>query len=323
MNLLYYPKFWQKKISFTALLLLPFSLIYTILGYLRYYLNIERKLPGKVISIGNITAGGTGKTQLTIFLAKELKKKGLNFVIISKGYGGYYDSPIVVTKDMNALYVGDEALELCEYGTTIVARKAIDARLLIQGLKPEVIIVDDGIQNASFYKDYRVVTLDSNRWFGNFLPIPSGPLRMPYIMNKVDSVIIVGHKSQQKRPAFKQATYYASIEPIEKIEIENTYYYAFAGIGDPDRFFESLRLQGLDVAGTRTFPNHHQYSLSDILKIRDFAFTYGLTLITTPKDYVKLDKNYKDDVICYKVELSLAEKEKFLNSIYEKLSLHH
>lgn len=323
MNLLYYPKFWQKKFSVIALLLLPFSVIYTILGYLRYYLNIERKLPGKVISIGNIAAGGTGKTQLTIFLAKEFTNKGINFVIISKGYGGYYDSPMVVTKDMDALYVGDEALELCEYGTTIVARKVIDAIELLHHLKPEVIIVDDGIQNSSFYKDYRVVTLDSNRWFGNFLPIPSGPVRMPYIMNKVDSVIIVGQRSKNKRPKFKQDTYYASIEPIEKIDIENSYYYAFAGIGDPDRFFESLRLQGLDLVATRTFPNHYQYSLSDILKLRDFAFTYGLTLITTPKDYVKLDKNYKDDVICYKVQLSVADKERFLNSIYEKLSLNY
>lgn len=324
MNLLYYPKFWQKKLSIFSLILLPFSLIYTILGYLRYYFTLEQKLPGKVISIGNITAGGTGKTQLVMLLAQELRQKAINFAIVSKGYKGSYTNPLIVSQDMDVSYVGDEALELCTYGTTIVAKKVTDSIPLLMDINPEIIIVDDGIQNSSFYKDYRIVMLDSNRWFGNFLPIPSGPIRMPYIMHKVDSIIVVCNRHEKKKPKLQVDTYYAYIEPISQVTLnKNNTYYAFAAIGDPERFFNSLSLDGFNLVKTRMFPDHHIYNEQDILDMLELAQASGANLITTQKDHVKLEKRYKDEIKCYRVKLSLEDKEKFLNSIYEKLSITH
>lgn len=326
MGLLYYPKFWQEKFSYLSIILIPFSLIYTILAYLRYYCSKEYRLPAKVISIGNVTAGGTGKTQLAIFLAKELKSKGVSFVIISKGYGGNYKKQQIVTEDSDVVSVGDEALEMCKYGNVIVARKVVDAIPLLLQIKPDVVIVDDGIQNPSFYKDYRVITLDSRRLFGNFLPIPSGPIRMPYIMHKLDSIVMVGiahnHHLKQNIMLKSDITYHARIESDLQIKSDSKRgYYAFSAIGDPERFFDLLRIEGFNLKITKVFPDHHFYSNQNISEMKEQASALGLTMITTTKDYVKLSAYGADDIIPYKVKLSLKDKEKFMHSIYEKLSI--
>ena len=328
-----YPKFWQHR-SLISYLLLPLSIVYFFGATIRRLVNQPQRLPAKVICIGNITIGGTGKTQVAIWLARHFKEDKIKFVILCKGYDGSYLEPTAVTKDMSPDFVGDEALELCAHGTTIVAKKVIDAIPLLQKLAPDVIIVDDGMQNPSFIKDYILAVVDGDRGFGNRMLFPAGPMRQ-FVKSGIeaaDEVMVVSSAtglfpsgltrvSQASRasqgPQFKreEKSYKATIKPLSNFDLSKKYY-AFAGIGNPERFFNSAKNQGLDIVATKAFPDHNKYSKGDIAFLKTESDKLGAKLLTTRKDWVKIRD---DNITSFDVTLEIDKEKELIDKIYEKI----
>ena len=228
---LHYPKFWQSK-NLLAYILLPLGQIFLLLGHIRKLLAKPVRLRAHTICVGNATVGGTGKTQLVIKLAKEFTKSNVNFIILCKGYGGTNTHYSLVTKTSSPYEVGDEALELCEYGTTFAVPKISYASEIIAKYKPDVVLIDDGMQNPNFIKDFVIMTIDGTRGFGNGLPIPAGPMRckVDEAIAAANAIVTVGGLTDLTN------SYTATIKPA--VTVKGRKYYAFAGIGNNERFFD-------------------------------------------------------------------------------------
>lgn len=316
-----YPNFWNKR-TIPSYLLWPLSQIYKFASIIRFSAQNPIKLPSKVVCVGNLTVGGTGKTQMVIWLARKLQQENVRFVIISKGYKSNIKAPVIVNTDHNAIDVGDEALMLSQFGTVISAKRVVDAYDLLSGLNPSVIIVDDGLQNNSFYKDFTIITYDSMRGFGNGFLLPAGPLRQDIHtgLQNVDCVVMV-NKGVNKGVNINLKNQHvidvinAIVVPQFDIRAENQYF-AFCGIGNPESFFELLRSSGYYLVGTKIFRDHHHYSESDVRNLQMVAQKFDARLITTTKDYVKL-KNVLD-AENFSVSLVLENEEVLMNKLKEK-----
>ena len=321
-----YPSFWSKK-NIVSWLLIAFSWIYQLLGSLRKLLVKPVKLPCFVICIGNISVGGTGKTQLVAWLAKNLRKKNCNFLIVTKGYnsnlrGAKLVEPLDLPSD-----VGDESKMLSEYGQVLAAKSIKYALPIINDLKPDVVIFDDGMQNPGFFKDLSIVVIDTIRNIGNGRIFPAGPLResVQSAINRSDIVIMIGNELCPNFSLIQTIT--SSNKPFFKSKIQlagnidtSKNYYAFTAIGDPDRFFRLLNENGINVLATKAFPDHHHYSREEITALVKEADKQTLFLLTTKKDYVKISDHTK--MLCAEVTLTFDKEEELFQLIYEKIKTY-
>ncbi len=331
---LIYPKFWQTK-NIIAYLLLPVSWIYLFATYIRKLIARPIKFPGKVVCVGNVSVGGTGKTQIVIFVAQILKAQNIDFIIITKGYRSNLTKAVLVNEFHAASEVGDEAVMLRAYGRVIAAKKIGDIQPFLRQLKPSIIIVDDSLQNPNFHKDVIILTIDGDRLFGNRFLLPAGPLRQnpQQILEKSDIIISVSStftyyerlplnirllaEVELCKKSIKDKLFQAQIVP--SIELDRTLnYFAFSGIGNPLRFFSTLENYGLKLIGCKSFPDHHQYSQKDLQYLEEQADKYHAQLITTRKDYVKI-YSIKLPIICCDVHLSINNNSQLINLIYEKI----
>jgi len=321
-----YPSFWSKR-NIVSWLLIAFSWIYQLLGNLRKLLVKPVKLPCFVICIGNISVGGTGKTQLVAWLAKNLRKKNCNFLIVTKGYnsnlrGAKLVEPLDLPSD-----VGDESKMLSKYGQVLAAKSIKYALPIINDLKPDVVIFDDGMQNPGFFKDLTIVVIDTIRNIGNGRIFPAGPLResVQSAINRSDIVIMIGNElcpnfsliqtiTSSNKPFFK-----SKIQLVGNIDTSKNYY-AFTAIGDPDRFFRLLNENGINVLATKAFPDHHHYSREEITALVKEADKQTLFLLTTKKDYVKISDHTK--MLCAEVTLTFDKEEELFQLIYEKIKTY-
>ncbi|MCC8371648.1 MAG: tetraacyldisaccharide 4'-kinase [Rickettsia endosymbiont of Pseudomimeciton antennatum] len=358
---LIYPKFWQTK-NIIAYLLLPLSWLYLFASYLRRITARPIIFPCKVICVGNISIGGTGKTQIVIFLAKLLKAVNIDFIIISKGYGSKLQTALLVEAHHTVADVGDEAVMLLKYGRVIAAKKIQDIGSFIEKIKPKVIIVDDSMQNPNFHKDIVILSVDTNRLFGNEFLIPAGPLRQypKQAIDEADIVISVGSANINSFPLYKEHPFlysndlkngdnkqgvsvlgvvnlreYANApkfyggnsskqksiqaQIVPSIDIDKTKnYFAFSGIGNPERFLSTLENYGLQLVGHKNFPDHHQYSAEDLEYLKEQSKKSNSLLITTRKDYVRIcDTDLS--IICCDVHLLLDNQQLLVDLIYEKI----
>ena len=265
------------------------------LGLIRKLISKPVKFNARTICIGNATVGGTGKTQMVIKLAQAFTQRNINFIILCKGYGGKNTHYSLVTNTSSPYDVGDEALELCEYGVTFSVPKISYAPEIIAKYKPDIVLIDDGMQNPNFIKDFVIMTVDGTRGFGNGFPIPAGPMRCRFDDIKADAIIVVGGDVSNifGRVKNKLNIFHAVIKPTRKSV--GTRYYAFAGIGNPDKFFDTLKKAGADLAQTKTFPDHYDYTQADILELFSAASALDAKLITTRKDYVKIRHIFDED----------------------------
>ncbi|ABV73864.1 tetraacyldisaccharide 4'-kinase [Rickettsia canadensis str. McKiel] len=321
---LLYPKFWQKQ-NIIAYLLLPVSLIYQFLGYLRASLAQPIMLPAKVICVGNCSVGGTGKTQIVIYLAKLLKARNVSFVIVTKGYGSKLKNAAIVNARHTVLEVGDEGVILVKYGLVIATKNIKEALPLINELKPDVIIVDDFLQNPHFHKDFTIVSVDSQRLFGNGFLIPAGPLRQ-YPNKALDAADLVFLVSSTNDKMLNILTPYvnklinAQIVPLNNID-KTKNYFAFSGIGNPERFFSTLKNYGLNIVGYKIFPDHYNYLQADLENLYSLAKEHNnATLITTRKDYVKFH-DLNNNIVCLDVELSINNPNLLNEKIFKKAQI--
>ena len=286
-----------------------------------------------VVVVGNLTVGGTGKTPLVIWLARQLTDRGLKVGIVSRGYRRAVSALRVVRSDSSWLEVGDEPL-LVQRRTgcaTVVARDRVaGARVLVAG-GVDVVIADDGLQHLRLARDCEIVVIDGVRGFGNGRVLPAGPLREPISrLDNADAVVVNGaaeHASLVRAAApvkagALQMTLVAgeahrldgqgAPQPLESFRGQRLH--AVAGIGNPARFFRELRARGLDII-EHPFRDHHAFAAGDV------AFADQLSVLMTEKDAVKCRAfgNPRHWYVPVAAEFSVAHTRELLDRVVRKL----
>lgn len=285
-------------------LLQPISAIWGAFAARSYARAIPYRSHLPVVCIGNFTAGGTGKTPLAIHVAGELQRLGRKAVFLTRGYGGRRAGPHWVDPAVDkAADVGDEPLLLARRAPTLIARdRAAGAKAIETGDRPaDVIIMDDGLQNPSLAKDLSLAVVDGRRGLGNGRVIPAGPLRAPldFQFGLVDAIVVNAPVDAEAGPApaadwlrqrFPGPVLSASVQPTEAVAwLENADVVAFAGTGAPQRFFDLLRRCGANVVHALPFPDHHPFADNDAQRLMALASAASATLVTTEKDWVRMD----------------------------------
>jgi tetraacyldisaccharide 4'-kinase len=291
------PGFWHRPASFVSLLLLPLGALYGAVAAWRLQRQgFDAGIP--VICVGNYHVGGAGKTPTVLALTKILRDLGEMPVVLSRGYGGRLRGPIVVDPGRHtAVDTGDEPLMLARTVPVVVARDRVGGVALARSQGASVILMDDGFQNPAIAKDASLIVIDSDRGLGNACVFPAGPLRAPLSpqLARTDALIVVGDGAAagpvataiaaQGKPVLS-AHLRASEEQMARLGGKRVL--AFAGIGDPVRFFRTLRASAIDVVQERAFADHHPFTPSEIEALIAEARRGELTLVTTEKDLARL-----------------------------------
>ena len=315
---------WYKG-HWALVLLRPLSLLYRAvtsirrLAYQRGYFA-SRRFDVPVIVVGNITAGGTGKTPLTLAIVDYLKQQGYKPAIVSRGYGGQTQYPAQVTEQSTAQQVGDEPLLMFLQSRVpvVVALKRADAVAYILAKQlANVVVCDDGLQHYALARDIEIAVIDGARGLGNGKLLPEGALREPASrLHSVDFVVVNGQGYTQ--PHAHQMTLQASVwqsvgdvvhkEPPKPSQT----IHAVAGIGNPERFFGQLELQGFTVI-KHAFADHHQFTAQDV----DFAD--NLPIVMTAKDAVKCQSFANDNM--WQVPVVAQLSDEFYQQLVKKLNV--
>ena len=262
-----------------------------------------------VLCVGNLTAGGSGKTPIAMTLARMLMARRRKVVFLTRGYRGRLHGPIAVDPHKHsAADVGDEALLLASVAPTVVARDRARGAALADTLEANVILMDDGFQNFQLAKDISLVVIDSETGFGNGRLIPAGPLREPVEQGlaRADAVVLMGEGPFQSLP-FAGPILRAKLHPTAPERFNGRSVFAMAGIGRPEKFFHTLAAIGARVVGTRAFPDHHHYSLLEIQAVKRIAANAGALLVTTEKDFVRIEANRRDGIFPVPVHAIFAD----------------
>ncbi len=322
------PKFWKNK-NIMALSLLPLSLLYPIAGRLRRATNnkpYRSKVP--VVCVGNVTVGGAGKTPIVFAITELLKKDGFKVAIASRGYKGDITNPTIVDKNRHTVNsVGDEPLMLARIAPTYIAKKRKAAIQMAEKNGANIIIMDDGLQNPTIAKDISLLIIDGKYGVGNGFIMPAGPLRekLSAGIAKSDAIIIVGEGgfNIKKYPVlFKKSTppvIHASLEPFGNLPDKSRPYIAFAGIGNPDKFFATLVENGYNLVEKIPFADHYNYTDQDINNLIHKSEETGAELITTEKDEVRLPLFARKKIRVLPVRIKWANEKQIHNLLIQKL----
>ena len=300
-----------------VLLLAPLGQVYSLVQQLRawlYRLGIlkSQRLPRPVVSIGNITVGGTGKTPVTAYIARLLLGQGYKVAVLSRGYGGSLEGQSVVVSDgtsimLGPLECGDEPYLLASTVPGLMVIIGTDryaaGQLALQQLVPDIFLLDDGFQHLHLWRDLNILLLDSSRPFGNGWTLPAGLLREPAAAARRADLVILTRCPEgavvappgSGKPVF--AAFHRLVDalpltggdPVPLTELLGPTFLAFAGIAQPEFFFSGLRDKGINVVRTLPFPDHAAYDQAAVEAIRAALQSSGAEYaITTAKDGVKL-----------------------------------
>ena len=321
------PAFWHRPWSWKSHLLRPLGALYGAVAAQR----LKRKgfdagIP--VFCVGNYHVGGAGKTPTVLALAKILRELGEVPVVLSRGYRGRLRGPVMVDGARHtAADVGDEPKMLSSHLPVAVSRNRIDGVALARSQRASVILMDDGFQNPAIAKDASLIVIDGHRGVGNGKVFPAGPLRAPLKpqLALTDALIVVGKGTAGEAVAADIRGRGAPVFSAELVPdtaslsaLAGKRVLAFAGIGDPTRFFRTLTSSGIAVATARPFADHHAFSDKEIATLLADAKRDGLTLVTTEKDLARLSSTPSArDIVPFKVSLEfsdLALLRKFLST---------
>lgn len=290
------PPFWWQETGWRAMALAPVGWLYGEVARRRLDNWRREALPVPVICVGNPTVGGAGKTPTAIALARSALAAGLKPGFLSRGHGGSIDRTTMVEPSRHrARDVGDEPLLLAGLAPTVIARKrAKGARRLIEA-GCDLIIMDDGFQSASLVFDYALLVVDGRRGLGNGKLIPAGPVRAPLgaQLRHASALLAVGDGSAADRmirlaARAGKAVHTACLRPREGEALRGRRVLAFAGIGDPDKFFRTLEECGATLVERRRFADHHLFLSEEIDDLLDGADRGDLLPVTTEKDMARL-----------------------------------
>ena len=292
---------------------MPFGWIYFQLSLWRHKIARSVDIGVPVICVGNIVAGGAGKTPTVMYLGKLLSKR-LKVAFLTRGYGGAFSGPIKVNPHKHTFQdVGDEALLLSKIAPTWVSQNRLDGGLAAKLDGAQIILMDDGFQNPTIGKTFSILVFDGPYGVGNNQLIPSGPLRetLGRGMSRADAVVIIGedlHDLQSKIPE-NIPLFSVTTSPIisKKLKAAKSVI-GFAGIGRPRKFLETLKTLNVDIQDFVPFPDHHKFRNSEIEDLIRKASETGAQLVTTTKDFVRLPPNTKNSITAMDIELNWANQ---------------
>lgn len=310
------PDFWRTG-GLLASALSPLGCLWTTAGRIRRATTRAETVGVPVVCIGNAVAGGAGKTPVALAIAGELIRTGRRPHFLSRGYGGTLMGPVRVEPGVHgAAEVGDEPLLLAALAPTWVARDRVAGARAAAAGGADILVMDDGLQNPSLMKDVSLLVVDGGFGFGNGRPIPAGPLREPVAdaLARVAAVVIVGEDRTgiADRIGAARPILEARFVPVpDGGAVSGRRVAAFAGIGRPQKFFETLAGMGCETVSEVSFPDHHDYSEDEVMRLVEAAAAAGAVPVTTEKDAMRLPASARGMVETVRVTLEWNAPEAF------------
>jgi len=304
------PKFWDKQNTLIKFLLMPLSVFFQILIFLRNKITKTKKMSIPVICVGNIYIGGTGKTPLSLEIVNILKQLNKKAAIVKKEYATHQDEfKLIESKEVH----------LFKNLTRIKSiNNAINAGF-------DCVVLDDGFQDFSIKKNLDIVCFNEKQLIGNGTTLPSGPLREPFSsLKRCQIVMINGEENLEFEKKIKNISkdisiYYSKYLPINLKNFNNQNLLAFAGVGNPENFFDLLLNNNLNILKKISFPDHYNYSLEELKNLIHYSRERKLKLITTEKDFFRIKHFELPEIESLNVKLEILNKYKFQKKIAEYL----
>jgi tetraacyldisaccharide 4'-kinase len=327
------PAFWHRPSSWISRSLLPLGGLYGLVaGHRLQRQGFDAGVP--VLCVGNYHVGGAGKTPTVLALTKLLRDLGETPVVLSRGYGGRLGGPIKVDPGRHiAADVGDEPLMMARTVPVVVARDRVSGVALARSQGASVILMDDGFQNPAIAKDASLIVIDGDRGLGNGCVLPAGPLRAPLApqLARTDALVVIGDGTAAAAVA---AAIAAQGKPVLSAQmrpddasvasLRGKRVLAFAGIGDPQRFFRTLRASGIEVVLEHAFADHHPFAKAEIESLIAAAKSDALTLVTTEKDLARLRTavgvpDWVREIVPFAVTLAFEDAAKLRTFVTDRL----
>ena len=303
------PEFWTRT-GFPSDLLLPLAWLNTGLGATRRALITGKALSVPVNCVGNLVAGGAGKTPVVLSLVRLLSEAGHRPHVLSRGYGGTLGGPLRVDPlRHSAGEVGDEPLLLAQAAPTWIGRNRVATAEVAIAAGASILLLDDGFQNPALHYDRALLVIDGVYGLGNGRVMPAGPLREPaeWGLARADAVVVMGNDraglTLKGVPIFK-----AALEPRDADHLRGRKLVAFAGIGRPEKFFATLETLGVVIVARHAYPDHHRYRDDELDMLCRVAAQHGAMLITTEKDLMRLAPRWRAQAVALKVEVAWRDE---------------
>jgi len=300
------PNFWDKNhISFFSVFLFPITLLIKILFFYKRYLAKNQKFKIPIICVGNIYLGGTGKTPLSIEIFKILKDLKMNPAFIRKKYSDHSDE-VYLQKQIGPIYQN---------------KKRADAIKNAIKNNADIAILDDGFQDFSVKKNLTFICFNEKQWKGNGLTIPSGPLRENLsALKRADCVVINGKKNTNiENKIFKNnkdiKIFYTKHKTKNISDFQDKKVIAFAGIGNPENFFDLLKDDMINIIEEIKFPDHYKYSNKELENLINKKKENNCLLVTTEKDFLRIGESYRQNIDVLKIKVEFENKNKFIEQI--------
>ena len=303
---LFKPKFWKSNKNFFTVLLIPLSLITWIYIILKKTFIQKVKFNIPVICVGNIFIGGTGKTPLSIHIARKLSENGKNPAIVRKYYKSHKDEHKMIISYYNKLILNLNRSK----GIYEALEKGYDA-----------VILDDGFQDYKIKKNLSIICFNSNQLIGNGYLFPSGPLRESLgSLRNANILIINGDRSldfEQKILKIQKdlKIYYSNYKPLNIQEFKNKKLLVISGIGNPENFFKILKDNQMNIQKKMVYPDHYEFTKNEMLKIIEYAKKNDFQIVMTEKDYYKIKDLSLENIKYLKVKLEIEKEEEFIKNV--------